>query len=170
MKLHLYLNLWNYISAFQCNMFWKMLVNIMTLDALALWSPGHQQQWVLWHWWYWLTGSLSYMRKDLHYLCHLCFEQWQKKICFHVSLNKFSMTRVNQYVQPSLYLTFVARYRIYSYLKKMFAKYPRLKYNSFKLLFNFSTAIHPGFSVVKYLVSWMLCTNDSTAECWFTKT
>ena len=40
----------------------------------------------------------------------------------------------------------------------MFAKYPRLKYNSFKWLFNFSTAIHPGSSVVKYLVSWILGT------------
>ena len=36
-------------------------------------SPGHQQQW---YWLCKLSRSLSYMRKDFNYLCHISVEEW----------------------------------------------------------------------------------------------
>ena len=38
-------------------------------------SPGHQQQW---YWLYRICRSLSYLRKDFKYLCHINVEEWHK--------------------------------------------------------------------------------------------
>ena len=38
-------------------------------------SPGHQQHW---YWLYRICTSLSYLRKDLKYLCHINMEEWHK--------------------------------------------------------------------------------------------
>ena len=50
-------------------------------------SPGHQQPW------YWLCKlgrSLSYMRKDFNYICHINEEEWHKiKIHVYTSSEKF---------------------------------------------------------------------------------
>ena len=38
-------------------------------------SPGHQQPW---YWLYRICRSLSYLRKDFKYLCHINVEEWHK--------------------------------------------------------------------------------------------
>ena len=38
-------------------------------------SPGHQQ---LWYWLCRIGKSLSYLRKDFNYLCHINVEEWHK--------------------------------------------------------------------------------------------
>ena len=51
-------------------------------------SPGHQ------HPWYWpcrIGRSLSYLRKDFNYLCHVILEEWHKMhIYVHAPSEKFS--------------------------------------------------------------------------------
>ena len=52
---------------------WLNKVSMMFADAPFLASPGHQQ---LWFWLCRLGRSLSYMRKDFNYLCHVSVEEW----------------------------------------------------------------------------------------------
>ena len=45
------------------------------LMPLLLSSPGHQQPW---HWLCRIGRSLSYLRMDFNYLCHINVEEWHK--------------------------------------------------------------------------------------------
>ena len=68
---------------------WFDLVNIMVADALAPCVPGHQQPW------YWLCRigrSLSYLRKDFNFLCHINVKEWHIKMWIYVYVpsEKFS--------------------------------------------------------------------------------
>ena len=64
---------------------------------LMLWSlvsPGHQQSW----YWCKLGRSLSYMKKDFNYLCHVSVEEWQRLyVHIYVSTEKFSALRVHNW-------------------------------------------------------------------------
>ena len=59
-------------------------------------SPGHQQPWC---WLCRIGRSLSYLRKDFNYLCHIIVEEWHKmEINVFVPSEKFSMLRVNHFI------------------------------------------------------------------------
>ena len=51
-------------------------------------SPGHQQPW---YWLYRIQRSLSYLRKDFKYLCHINVLKWHKMYVYvYVPSEKFS--------------------------------------------------------------------------------
>ena len=52
---------------------------------------GHQQPW---YWLFEIGRSLSYMRKDFNYLCHVNVEQWHKMWIYFCSSEKFSIQNV----------------------------------------------------------------------------
>ena len=52
---------------------------------------GHQQPW---YWLFEIGRSLSYMRKDFNYLCHVNVEQWHKMWIYYCSSEKFSIQNV----------------------------------------------------------------------------
>ena len=54
-------------------------------------STGHQQPW---YWLFEIGRSLSYMRKDFNYLCHVNVEQWHKMWIYFCSSEKFSIQNV----------------------------------------------------------------------------
>ena len=56
-------------------LYWFNLVHIMVVDVLVVASPGHQQPW---HWLSRLGRSLSYLREDFNYMCHISAKEWHK--------------------------------------------------------------------------------------------
>ena len=60
---------------------WQLMPWLLT-------SPGHQQSW---YWLYSICRSLSYLRKNFKYLCHINVEEWHKMyVHVYVHSEKFS--------------------------------------------------------------------------------
>ena len=58
-------------------------------------SPGHRQPW---YWLFRIGRSMSYLRKDFNYLCHINVIEWHKmSIYVCAPSEKFSRKRVNSF-------------------------------------------------------------------------